>query len=714
MTKARRAIFITLAAVLVAPLLALATPAQADVTGTWTNTGALSGADCPVTWTGDSTYSVEATSIIKITQAAGQAGCSLTITSTDLSTWQISTDSGNSWTTLFGPYEGLPASGGSFPRQVWFRVGTTAATIGSGDYTSDYGANFQIPVISIFPIQDRGSAELTFRLPDGRECGTISPVSVPIDSVYTLPAAGADCRTTDGAEILGWKVGWDDLVHPPGHPVLVVDSQQFTAVLKEEVLTVQFDANVAAEHDCLVGGKNVAVKDRTTTQEVDREDLADYRIMVDPICTPLGHYFTGWSTTQSSAITDKVTEGAMDFSGGGAIPIGAKAPSWWATTSDNSVRLYAQWKPSPMRSIDIANPSAIQPLTPVQVIVGSATAAPGAAKNGVVTLSSYTDIASFTSMSDTMSQSVVDFFGSGGQSLTIVPTPNAFPESLSSAIAGIDVPGALDIAVPELRGMSTAEWLEVASALVTRAADVEAIAWLDPPGSLTLAGVQELASQLRVRVSDDEDSAVLLSSGVVQTSWQLAPASGAVLGARSAADENGGVWLGLGTAEPLNVSGPESSVSPSERARLAFSGVSPLVRFGTVGTFVGPVVTLDSEIHATTQRFKDWLGQSLHSGLEQFSTYPDNPNTWALMESDLLQFFGILYQQGALTGASQADAASVKCSATNAQVAKGYVNCDISLQLSTPEEPWSFTFAQKVRPGVPSSIEDAVEAATGQ
>jgi hypothetical protein len=84
MSHKRHATIIALATALVAPLLALATPAQADVTGTWTNTGALSGADCPVTWTGDSTYSVEATSIIKVTQAAGQVGCSITITSTDL------------------------------------------------------------------------------------------------------------------------------------------------------------------------------------------------------------------------------------------------------------------------------------------------------------------------------------------------------------------------------------------------------------------------------------------------------------------------------------------------------------------------------------------------------------------------------------------------------------------------------------------------------
>jgi hypothetical protein len=84
------------------------------------------------------------------------------------------------------------------------------------------------------------------------------------------------------------------------------------------------------------------------------------------------------------------------------------------------------------------------------------------------------------------------------------------------------------------------------------------------------------------------------------------------------------------------------------------------------------------------------------------------------MESDLLRFFGDLYQQGALGGSSQADAATAKCSATTAQVTKGIVTCNITVQLTYPSEPFAFTVQQQVRPGVPSAIEDAVEAATGQ
>jgi hypothetical protein len=45
-----------LAAALLAPMLALAPAAQADVSGTWTNTGPAVGTDCPTTWSGSPTY----------------------------------------------------------------------------------------------------------------------------------------------------------------------------------------------------------------------------------------------------------------------------------------------------------------------------------------------------------------------------------------------------------------------------------------------------------------------------------------------------------------------------------------------------------------------------------------------------------------------------------------------------------------------------------
>ena len=339
--------------------LTFAAPAQADASGTWTNTGVASGTDCPTTWSGSSSYSLQSTSILKITVASGgQATCSVTLKGSDLSTWQVSLDSGVSWTTLSGSFAGYEADGG--PKQIWFRVGTTSATVGSGVYATNQGSGFQVPVISITPILDRGSAEFTFWLPDGRECTNISPVSVAIDSMYVLPEAGAGCRTANDEEIIGWKVGWDDLVHPPGHPVLVVDSQQFTAVLKSQVLTVAFDANVAVGDICSIGATDVPVGLRTVSQEIDRNSLADYRLMVRPVCRPFGHYFTGWSTDPA----------------GDPLPLGSPPPANWSTTDANVVTLFAQWAPQPVAVIELNEfPGGIKAITGVQVMVGDVTPA---------------------------------------------------------------------------------------------------------------------------------------------------------------------------------------------------------------------------------------------------------------------------------------------------------------------------------------------------
>ena len=81
-------------------------------------------------------------------------------------------------------------------------------------------------------------AEFTFWLPDGRECGAISPVRVRVGSVYTLPEADADCCPSRSDEIHGWTIpvapdftgaGSTSLPFAPGRAVYVVDSQQFTA-----------------------------------------------------------------------------------------------------------------------------------------------------------------------------------------------------------------------------------------------------------------------------------------------------------------------------------------------------------------------------------------------------------------------------------------------------------------------------------------------------
>lgn len=689
----RRVGLVGAAAAVVFASLGFAPAAHADVSGTWTNSGGLVGSDCVTSWTGQSSYSLPEASIIKISLAAGgSASCSVTIKSADLSTWQISLDSGASWTTLFGTFEGLPANGG--PQQIWYRVGRTSATIGSGDYTgAQYGVGFQLPVISITPILEAGSAELTFSLPDGRECGSISPVSVPIDSLFVLPEPGADCKTSDGSTVVGWKVGWDDLVHPPGHPVLVVDSQQFTAVIKEEVLTVEYDANVAAADSCLIGKANVPVPSRSISQEVDRGDLQDYRVMVEPICTPPGHYFAGWSTEAGSEL----------------LRLGSPAPASWLSTQANSVTLFAQWRPIPPVVIDIdAFPSGIPTITPVQVMVGSVTPQPGGVSNGTFTITSAVD-PKVQSASPVMSQAIDDFFANGGTSLTIVPAQASDAATLVSAIGSIDVPNALDLSAPEIRGLAPVEWITVASALVDKASAIRAVAWLDPPSTVVavpaseqlqaINGVVSLAQQLRGQVSGGENAGTLLSSGVIDSAGVPRAASPAVLGVRALTDQQYGVWETLGPGYGL--SGVTSEVPPTnaEVGTLTINGVSPVFNFPTGETIIAPNVTLNRMVRTTAQRFEDWLVQSVTAGLAQYKEFPNDQSTWMSMMAEISAFLVSIWNAGALYGNTASQAFSVQCSATAQQVDDGVVQCDIGYSAVFPGEQVRFTVLQPVVPG---------------
>ncbi len=693
--KVKRATAIGFVFALLSSLLVFAAPANADVSGTWTNTGALAGTDCPATWSGASTYTLQSTSILKVTVAGtANTACSITLRGADLSTWQVSLDSGASWTTLAGTYEGFPLNATSF--EVWYRVGTTSAVLGSGEYATVYGSQFQAPIVSITPIVDKGSAEFTFWLPDGRECTSISPVSVPIDSQYTLPEPGADCRTTSGAQIVGWKVGWDDLVHPPGHPVLVIDSQRFTAVLKEEVLAVEFDANVGSPDECFAGKTNVPVQHRTITQEVDRDDLANYRIMLDPVCTPAGHYFTGWNTRPA----------------GTELKIGSPAPDAWSTTTANTVRLFAQWKPQPIRLIDILNPADIELLTPAHVMVGYATPAPGAVENGAVVLTSANDVSVFTQISPVMTQAVKDFFLNGGQSLSIVPAAGSDAASLTAAIDAIDVPAALDLAVPELRGLSVDDWVDVAGALVTQADSLWAMAWIDPPAAAVsisstdkaqaVDNVISAAERLRAVVGSASPNGSLLGSGVVDASGAARAASPGVLGVRSRTDENFGIWVPMGAFDGIVAVTSELDPTPAQRGQLQVGAISPVIDFPSGQTIVAPTITLDRDVRTTSKRFEDWVFQSLKDGLAQYGKYPNEKATWASMTSEIATVMTQLYNEGALFGNAPIDAFRVDCSANSQQIAAGTVRCEIEMAITMPGEFDQFILDVPVKAGQPS------------
>ena len=187
-----------------------------------------------------------------------------------------------------------------------------------------------------------GSGPLTyfiFLLPDGRECTSISPMRVEVGSMVTLPGVDALCRTIPGATVNGWTIpvqpgftgyGSSTSPFPPGLQVLVVDSQSFTVVPREPVLTFHYDANVAAVNPC-VTNNIVHTRGRIADVWVPRADVGVARFPTQAACTPPGHALAGWNTRGDGTGTTYQT--------------GAALPTEWARVGTNTRTLFATWKP---------------------------------------------------------------------------------------------------------------------------------------------------------------------------------------------------------------------------------------------------------------------------------------------------------------------------------------------------------------------------------
>ncbi|HEY7822561.1 MAG TPA: hypothetical protein VIG24_07005 [Acidimicrobiia bacterium] len=184
-------------------------------------------------------------------------------------------------------------------------------------------------------------AQFVFQVADGRECTSISPVRVEIGSRYTLPGTDALCRSNHGSRIEGWTIpvppgftgaGSTSLPFSPGHVVEVSDSQQFTAVTWEPVLSLFFDANVAQADTCDSNGVPHATFDDQGNWVWVPRTLADAaRLPSIAACTPPGYQLMGWNTRGDGT--------------GELLSLGAPLPQAWWINRPNERTLYAMWKP---------------------------------------------------------------------------------------------------------------------------------------------------------------------------------------------------------------------------------------------------------------------------------------------------------------------------------------------------------------------------------
>lgn len=175
--------------------------------------------------------------------------------------------------------------------------------------------------------------------PDGTECASISPVIVRVGTSYTLPGVDANSRTMPGATVAGWTIpvpvgftgaGSPELPFTPAHVVRVVDSQRFTVVPFEPILTVNYDANVAMAESCTPANLIHTTPDGRTQQVwVPRGDVSKAVFPAQAACVPPGYRWAGWNTAGNGS--------------GTSYRLGAPLPLGWADAEPNAYRLYAVW-----------------------------------------------------------------------------------------------------------------------------------------------------------------------------------------------------------------------------------------------------------------------------------------------------------------------------------------------------------------------------------
>ena len=127
----------------------------------------------------------------------------------------------------------------------------------NGSVVITFSADPITPTVSSAPVAQ--FAEFSYFLPDGRECSSISPQRVQVGTYVELPGVDANCKSMPGSVVAGWTIpvapgftgaGSSSLPLSPGHRVRVIESQRFTLVPFDPVLTIEYDSNIANDDAC--------------------------------------------------------------------------------------------------------------------------------------------------------------------------------------------------------------------------------------------------------------------------------------------------------------------------------------------------------------------------------------------------------------------------------------------------------------------------------
>jgi uncharacterized protein len=190
---------------------------------------------------------------------------------------------------------------------------------------------------------------------------------------------------------------------------------------------------------------------------------------------------------------------------------------------------------------------------------------------------------------------------------------------------------------------------------------------------------------------------------------RMVPPSGAVAGIYAAVDRTRGVWKAPANVSLNAVIGPVVKITSQEQADLNVTAsgksVNAIRSFTGKGTLIWGSRTLagnDNEWrYVPVRRFFNMAEESIKKATEQFVFEPNDANTWVKVRGMIENFLVVQWRQGALAGATPADAFFVKIglgqTMTAQDILEGRMIVEIGMAVVRPAEFIILRFMHKMQ-----------------
>jgi phage tail sheath protein FI len=195
----------------------------------------------------------------------------------------------------------------------------------------------------------------------------------------------------------------------------------------------------------------------------------------------------------------------------------------------------------------------------------------------------------------------------------------------------------------------------------------------------------------------------------VKRTMSLLPVGGGVAGVYAAVDRARGVWKAPANVSLADVSGPAVKINDAGQADLNVSttgkSVNAVRAFAGKGTLIWGARTLagnDNEWrYVPVRRFFNMAEESIKKATEPFVFEPNDANTWVRVRAMIENFLTVQWRQGALAGATTAQAFYVKLglgeTMTAQDILEGRMIVEVGMAVVRPAEFIILKFAHKMQ-----------------